>query len=69
MKGKTTVIALILVSMGAGVDAEDTSYLAVAMSLCLFFGSVMLARPAISMLSLAAAKYMPVKATPKRARR
>lgn len=56
-----TIICLMLVSFGLGVDAEGGTALEVVTGLSFFFGSVGLAQPVIRGLSAFAAARFPLK--------
>lgn len=56
-----TIICLLLVSFGLGVDAQSGSTLEVITGLSFFFGSVGLAQPTIKALASLAAKQFPIK--------
>lgn len=52
------VTALALVCLGLGVDANGNQNLDIALSLCFFFGSIFLARPAATaLLSISSAAF------------
>lgn len=55
------IIALALVCLGLGVDANGNQNLDVALSLCFFFGSIYLARPAANALLSISAAVFPAK--------
>lgn len=57
------VIALAMVGLGLGIEANGSQTMEIALGLCFFFGAVHLVRPAVSGLSALSHAVFPAKHT------
>lgn len=57
-----TIISLVLVCFGLGMDANGSQNMEIALSLCFFFGAINLVMPAVHGLQLVSHAVLPKKA-------
>lgn len=56
-----TVISIVLVCLGLGVDPNGSQNADIALSLCFFFGAINLVKPAVSALGVVSNAVVPKK--------